>query len=78
MTVPLVVKRENTTKCCQIVKCLLFCQHLQKDKAVNDKKEDKKTKAKAKESTEPEANEENHAENNGEAKTNEVCVCVCG
>lgn len=44
----------------------------QKEKAVNDKKEDKKTK-KAKENAEAEANEENHSEN-GEAKTNEVCV----
>lgn len=43
---------------------------LQKEKAVNDKKEDKKTK-KAKENAEAEANEENHSEN-GEAKTNEV------
>ena len=42
----------------------------QKEKAVNDKKEDKKTK-KAKENAEAEANEENHSEN-GEAKTNEV------
>lgn len=44
----------------------------QKEKAVNDKKEDKKTK-KAKENAEAEANEENHSEN-GEAKTNEVCA----
>lgn len=43
---------------------------MQKEKAVNDKKEDKKTK-KAKENAEAEANEENHSEN-GEAKTNEV------
>lgn len=43
---------------------------IQKEKAVNDKKEDKKTK-KAKENTDAEANEENHSEN-GEAKTNEV------
>lgn len=43
---------------------------LQKEKAMNDKKEDKKTK-KAKENAEAEANEENHSEN-GEAKTNEV------
>lgn len=43
---------------------------LQKEKAVNDKKEDKKTK-KAKENAEAEANEENHSEN-GDAKTNEV------
>lgn len=42
----------------------------QKEKAVNDKKEDKKTK-KAKENADAEANEENHSEN-GEAKTNEV------
>lgn len=42
----------------------------QKEKAVNDKKEDKKTK-KAKENAEADANEENHSEN-GEAKTNEV------
>lgn len=42
----------------------------QKEKAVNDKKEDKKTK-KAKENAEAEANEENHSEN-GDAKTNEV------
>lgn len=48
----------------------LFCLPLQKEKAVNDKKEDKKTK-KAKENAEAEANEENHSEN-GEAKTNEV------
>ena len=48
----------------------LFLSPLQKEKAVNDKKEDKKTK-KAKENVEAEANEENHSEN-GEAKTNEV------
>lgn len=47
-----------------------FPSKLQKEKAVNDKKEDKKTK-KAKENAEAEANEENHSEN-GEAKTNEV------
>lgn len=49
--------------------CLVLLP-LQKEKAVNDKKEDKKTK-KAKENAEAEANEENHSEN-GEAKTNEV------
>lgn len=44
---------------------------LQKDKAVNVKKEDKKTKMKAKESSESAANEENHSEN-GDAKVSAV------
>uniref|UniRef100_A0A3Q3W7H5 Uncharacterized protein n=1 Tax=Mola mola TaxID=94237 RepID=A0A3Q3W7H5_MOLML len=55
---PIVTKPEQKAK-----------KALQKEKAVNDKKEDKKTK-KAKENVEAEANEENHSEN-GEAKTNE-------
>lgn len=55
-------------KNCLLTRCLVL--PLQKEKAVNDKKEDKKTK-KAKENAEAEANEENHSEN-GDAKTNEV------
>lgn len=56
--------------CVCVSEVSVFFFPLQKEKAVNDKKEDKKTK-KAKENAEAEANEENHSEN-GEAKSNEV------